>query len=207
MPDQFNLHLIVGPRYRYFFTATRDCNLQPDWKTRLQSSDSGSEAILLTPWEHLARSGDIWISHTWGWFMITAQDAAKSPKTHKTTPSKQRFPWSQMWAVLLLRNSCSRERVSGRNSTLFLSLEILPWKRKRGGKKLSGGRLATLTLGPARPNAVLNGPCLRQVNNALCVLSLLGDVEGGYEAIVHWNLPSNVKLMITEQCFQKKDQQ
>lgn len=33
----------------------------------------------------------------------------------------------------------------------------------------------------------------------------LGDVEGGYEAIVHWNLPSNVKLIITEQYFQEKE--
>lgn len=103
---QFNLHLSVGPRYRYFFHCHCDYNLQPDWKKkRLQSSDSGSEAILLTPWEHLSGSGNILISHTWGWFMITAQDAAKSPKTHKTTPSQQRFPWSQMWPVLLLRDS------------------------------------------------------------------------------------------------------
>lgn len=39
----------------------------------------------------------------------------------------------------------------------------------------------------------------------LCVRShWLGDVEGGYEAI-HWNLPSNVKLIITEQYFQEKE--
>lgn len=137
----------------FFHSYHSDFNLQSDWKTRLQSSDSGSGAILPTPGEHLAGSGDILSSHTWGWFMGTAQVAAKSPTTHKTTPSKQRFPWPPMWPVLLLRNCCSRGRVSGRNSMLFLSLEILAWKRKRGGKKLSGGRLATLILRPARPNA------------------------------------------------------
>lgn len=77
----------------FFHSYPGDFNLQPDWKTLLQSSDSGSGAILPTPThgKHGAESDDILISHTWGWFMGTAQEAAKSPTTHKTTPSKQNF--------------------------------------------------------------------------------------------------------------------
>lgn len=33
----------------------------------------------------------------------------------------------------------------------------------------------------------------------------LGEVSGGHETIVHWDVLSNVKLRITEQCFQKKE--